>query len=314
MRFLLAVCVSFLLAAPAVQAHVGYIVPLADPVWSDRALLPVKSVLDSVIVWILILVAGAGVLLRRPIAKMMAPKWKQVVERVRTYEMHVPWILRLSLGIALIGAGSAGEALVPTVAAVPWVGSLEVVVGFCLLAGFLLTPSAFLVAVLWVVCVVREPYVLGNLELFAAAVGLLLLADPKPGIDHLLGIPFFSPLRRMASFLPLVLRVGLGGAMLYLAVYEKFLHSMASAVVADTYDLTQVIPVSVSAWVYGAGLVEALIGIGFIVGRYVRPLAALAFVVLTLSFFYFGEEVYAHVTLFGVLSCVFILGDRKQTN
>ena len=311
MRAMLVLCGLLMLVAPVAEAHVGYIVPLTDPVWDDRALLPVSSVLNGTALWLGIVVVGLW-LLRRRVAKMVAPRWKLIVERAKAYEGHVPWILRLSLGIALIGAGSAGEALVPTVAAASWLSSLEVLVGFCLLAGFMLVPSVLVVALLWMVGVAGEPYLLGNVELFAAAIGLFLVADPRPGIDHLLGIPFFSPVRRQASFLPIVLRVGLGGAMLYLAVFEKFLHPMASVVVANTYELSQVIPVSVSAWVYGAGLVEALIGLGFIVGRYVRPFAALAFVVLSLSFFYFGEDVHAHVTLFGVLSCVFILGEGKR--
>jgi uncharacterized membrane protein YphA (DoxX/SURF4 family) len=42
-----------------------------------------------------------------------------------------------------------------------------------------------------------------------------------------------------------------------------------------------------------------------------RLISVIAFVVLSLSFFYFGEEVYSHVTLFSVLSVLFVTGGGK---
>ncbi len=304
---------TLLIIAPVAQAHVGYLVPLKDAVWSSRTVISLPSVFGSGIVWSGILVLVVLFVVRKRIETRLAPWWGGVVARAETYQEHVPWILRLSIGIALIGAGSAGQLLSPAESAVPWLASLEVVAGFFLLAGFLLTPSTLFVGLLWIVSVFQQPYLFGNSELFAAVIGLLILADARPGIDHLLGIPsFLGCLTSLRKWLPLVLRIGIGGAMLYLAVFEKFLHPLASTVVVDTYHLQNVIPVNTAAWVYGSGLVESLIGIGLICGKYIRLLAALAFVVLSLSFFYFGEDVYAHVTLFGVLSCVFILGDGKK--
>ena len=45
-----------------------------------------------------------------------------------------------------------------------------------------------------------------------------------------------------------------------------------------------------------------------LVGLKTRLAAVAALFILSLSFFYFGEDVTSHVTLFGTLSAVFILG------
>lgn len=41
-------------------------------------------------------------------------------------------------------------------------------------------------------------------------------------------------------------------------------------------------------------------------GLFTRVSAGIAFIVLSLSFFYFGEDVSSHITLFGILSVLFV--------
>ena len=61
-------------------------------------------------------------------------------------------------------------------------------------------------------------------------------------------------------------------------------------------------------WVLGAGLVELLVGFFLVIGFYTRLVAVIAFLVLSLSFFFFKEAVFSHVTLFGILSLILING------
>jgi len=77
------------------------------------------------------------------------------------------------------------------------------------------------------------------------------------------------------------------------------------------YDLTSIIPVSAPMWVLSAGLIELAIGLFLLIGFHTRLLAVITFLVLSLSFFYFREEVYSHITLFTVLYILFITGGGR---
>lgn len=238
-------------------------------------------------------------------------KVKAVVKRTASYYELIPWMLRLSLGIALIGAGVAGVLVSPSLAGFSQSSFFQILLGFLLLTGFLLSPSAFLAIILFFFALSKNFYLIGNLDFLAAAIVLFILANPKPGFDDLLGIPFFSPFKSLQEWAPLILRIGIGGAMMFLAVYEKFLNPHLSAAVVQNYNLASVIPVSPEMWVLSAGLIEFAVGFLLFIGFRTRLVAAIAFMVLTLSFFYFGEAVYSHVTLFGVLSVLFVTGGGK---
>ena len=149
---------------------------------------------------------------------------------------------------------------------------------------------------------------LGNLDIAALAIGLLAVANPKPGIDDLLGIKLISPLKFLKTYVPLILRIGIGGAMMFLAVYEKMLNPHLSALVVQNYHLNSVIPVSEAMWVLAAGAIEFLVGFLLLIGHQTRLVVVVAFLVLSLSFFYFHEAVYSHVSLFATLSILFITG------
>jgi len=179
--------------------------------------------------------------------------------------------------------------------------------------GLLLCPwyhSAGRLSIIWL-GLLRDSYLIGNLELFAAAIALLILANPWPGIDHIIGIPFPGPQRKWHHLVPLILRIGLGSAMIYLAVYEKILNPHLSAQVVAQFRLDQVIPVQTAMWVLSAGIIEAVLGLLIITGFYTRVVVAIAFVVLSMSFFYFGEAVYSHITLFGIMSVLFATGNGR---
>ena len=64
-------------------------------------------------------------------------------------------------------------------------------------------------------------------------------------------------------------------------------------------------------WVLSTGIIEFIIGLTLVLGAYTRLASAIAFAVLSLSFFYFGEDVASHITLFGILSVLFITQGGK---
>ena len=75
--------------------------------------------------------------------------------------------------------------------------------------------------------------------------------------------------------------------------------------------MTAAIPVSGAMWVLSAGIIELAVGLLLIIGFRPRLVSAVAFLVLTASFFFFKEAVYSHITLFGTLSVVFASGGKK---
>lgn len=228
-----------------------------------------------------------------------------------SYHDLITWMLRLSVGISLLGSGVAGNLVSPVVEASPQLATLQILLGFLILAGLLLAPALVVTILLYLLAVSTDIYVLGNLEFLMAAAAALILADRHPGVDDLLGIPSMLAFKKLRKWVPLLLRVGIGGAMIYLAVYEKFLNPHISELIVHEFALQGVIPVSVPMWVLSAGLIEFAVGVALLIGYRTRLTTAIAFAVLSLSFFYFGEDVSSHITLFGVLSVLLVTRGGK---
>jgi uncharacterized membrane protein YphA (DoxX/SURF4 family) len=227
-------------------------------------------------------------------------------ERSDGYGIFIPWILRLSLGLMLIGSGINETLISPVLNDFPQFGQLQILLGFFLLAGFLVLPSTATVLALYIVGLFSDAYIVGNLDVAVIAVALLFCTTTRPGLDDIFGIPNFKILTDLKKYTPLVLRIGIGIAMIFLALYEKLLNPHLSEVIVNRFDLQSVLPVSPEMWVLSAGIIELLIGVALLIGFRTRLVASVAFVVLGLSFFYFGESVTSHVTLFGILSALFI--------
>lgn len=229
-----------------------------------------------------------------------------VSKRADEYSIFTPWMMRLSLGIALIGSGTTEVLVSPVLDGFTDFSFIQILIGFFLISGFLVVPSAIVATGIYVFAFLQDWYILGNLDFLALALSLLILDNEKPGLDNLLGLPKMSPFRFMKRLVPVILRVGIGGAMMFLAVYEKLLNPHISELIVTDFGLLNVVPVSPEMWVLGAGIIEFIIGFTLFVGWFTRLSSAIAFIVLSLSFFYFGEEVWSHITLFGNLAVLFI--------
>ncbi len=300
-----------LLIIPLASAHVGYVLPPediathsgADGAWVAQPLtepLYLAMILGTIIVALAVyfLVSRNG----------RFRDWASGLEAwAGTYTEFLPWIARLGLGIALIGAGTGGVLLSPA-APVAVLNVIQILLGFLLLAGLLTGIITWLVLALYADGAFLHPYLLGNLDIAALCLAILAFGSSRPGIDDLFGLRFFGALSRLRAYAPTILRVGIGVAFSFLAVYEKLLNPHLSELVVQRYDLVGVIPVSVAMWVFAAGAIELAVGLALLVGLRTRLFAAIAFGVLSLSFFYFSEAVYSHITLFAVLSILFVTG------
>ena len=240
-------------------------------------------------------------------------KWTEHMAVVgESYKQFIPWITRLSLGIILIG-GATNEFLISPVFETPfaWMNIVQLVIGFFLMAGFMTGFSAVVAFALFIYALVHEPYLIGSFDILALILSLFALDSRRPGVDDIVGIPDFLHIKPLRKYLPTILRVGIGIGMAYLAFVEKILTPELAALVAENTGLVNVIPVSAMMWAFSAGVIEFVVGVMLIIGWKTRLAAVAALVILSMSFFYFGEDVTSHVTLFGTLSVVFILGVGK---
>lgn len=238
--------------------------------------------------------------------KCFRDMFKRIGTRADSYTPFIPWMLRLSLGIALIGSGTAETLISPALQGFPAFATIQIFLGFMIMAGFLVVPAAVASLGIYAFALATDWYLIGNIDFFAVALALIVLDNERPGLDDLLGLPKISPLHHLRRYVPLILRIGIGVAMMFLAVYEKLLNPHISEIIVNDFGLQNVIPVSVPMWVLSAGIIEFVIGLALTLGFYTRVSSAIAFVVLSLSFFYFGEDVASHITLFGILSVLFV--------
>lgn len=240
-------------------------------------------------------------------------KWTKHMALVgESYKQFIPWITRLSLGIILIG-GATNEFLISPVleTSFAWMSIIQIVIGFFLMAGFMIGLSAVAALALFIYALIHEPYLIGSFDILALILSLFALDSRRPGVDDIIGIPDFLHIKRLRKYLPTILRMGIGIGMTYLAIVEKILTPELAALVAQNTGLVDVIPVSAMMWAFSAGAIEFVVGVMLIIGWKTRLAAVAALFILSMSFFYFGEDVTSHVTLFGTLSAVFILGVGK---
>jgi len=311
-RSLAAVLFAYVMLFPRyASAHVEYVLPeghgLGAASWSSEVFEPLR---DPAMLLLMLGTAAATAALYIAAQKIsvVARYLKRVATAAESNRPLVPWMLRLGVGVALISAGVHGYLVSPVAEATPWLAGFEVLVGFGLLAGVLTGVGASLVLGFYALAVSQNIYVLGNAETAASAIVILMLADARPGVDQIFGAPFIPSLERWKAWAPVVLRVLLGGTMIFLAVWEKFLHAPASTEVVLMYGLHNIVPVSAQMWVLSAGIIEIAVGAFLLIGAFTRLTSAVAFLVLVTTFFFFREDVTAHVTLFATVSAVFVMG------
>jgi uncharacterized membrane protein YphA (DoxX/SURF4 family) len=322
MKYLFFTFSYFLLFTKSAVAHVGYVIEKEKfdiAKGSDASFLK-QAMFNSENIKLAVIVILSFFLLYYLVHKIefthkIITKAK---DKLNSYKDLIPWIARICLGIALMGASTAGVLISPVMANDFGLGWLELLLGFFLLLGAFITPVVVVSIALFFVGLNSNFYLLGNLEFPALLFILLILGNGRPGFDDVFGIKILQ-IEKLKKFVPLIARLGIGIAMLFLAIYEKLLNPHLSELVVQKYNLTELIHVSPSMWVLGAGIVELLIGVFLIIGFKTRLTSAIAFLVLILTFFGLQEEVFSHITLFGTLSILMITGggflsiDEKKT-
>ncbi|WP_435193877.1 DoxX family membrane protein [Natronomonas sp. EA1] len=315
--------------AGTASAHVDYVTEDPAPVESAVAYL-VEALTNPVVAGLLAGGAVAALLAVAVYLRFVAPLPDIPVlrETLRGYRPLVPWMLRLSMGLPLVGAGFAGYFFSPAVE-VPGMRIPQVFVGFLLLFGLGTRVVAALGLLLYLGSLPFYPRLALAIEYVPGLLAVVLVGGGKPSADHMFAQVANAPgtlygriepvravaarvvpaIERYERYAPTILRVGLGVGFLYLGIVEKLADPAHALAVVAKYDLTAVVPVPADAWVVGAALAEVGLGVLLVLGVFTRGAAATAFLVFTLTLFGLPDDpVLAHVTLFGLASAVFTLG------
>lgn len=300
--------------------HVSYVTPdepSPDPLGFVLSVLR-QPVDDAILIVAAIVVLGLAIALVR--SPRSSRHWERFVRQATTYRHFVPWMLRLSAGLVLIGAGLGGYLFAPDLHLAGWPYFGFTVVGFLLLLGLAVRPAALIALGGYALAMILEPHVLLIADVGGALAAIALVGPGVPSLDDLLRAAFpRAPGAQAATtppsqsryddLLPLTVRLGLGAAFLVSGIADKFLIYERSLEAVAKYHLTSVIPVDAGLWVVGAGLAEAALGVAILLGFATRISAIVAFAVLTLSLFALPDDaVVAHVALFGLCSVLVVLG------
>lgn len=249
-----------------------------------------------------------GVIIEMLHTKIFKSYFDKVKERLNSYHELVPWIIRLCLGIALIGAGTGHFLISPIMASSALIANIEILLGFLFLAGFLLVPATIATIIIYIIAITTDTYFLGNLDFLALAIGLLVFHSARPGVDDILGISLLKFIKIKRKYLDLILRIGVGTAMIYLGLFEKILNPLLAEHVVNQFSLTSIIPVTAATWTLATGIIETALGLIIMFGLFTRIAAIISIIVISITFFFFNEAVFSHVTLFGILSIIAVEG------
>jgi len=321
------------LARPT-AAHVDYVTdPAGDTV---DAVAFVREVLSDPLNAALVGGSTVAVIVCLALYLRFRPRVKDIEilrETLSSYADLIPWMLRLSLGLPLVGAGFQGYLFAPTVTfdptANPLLRVLFIGLGFFLLFGLGTRIVVSVGTVLYLYSLTVSSDVLLALEYLPGFLALFLLGGGRPSADEiLLNIastdgtlygridPIHVLKRRLdeltrpyRQYVSTVLRFGLGVSFVFLGITQKLGDPARSLAAVDKYNLTAIVPVDPGLWVVGVGLTEAAVGIALIVGLLTRASAGTAFLLFTITLFGLPDDpVLAHVTLFGMASALFTLG------
>jgi len=276
-----------------------------------------------------ILVVGA---IAAAVALIVGPEVRRIpdvetgIRTLASYRPFVPWMLRLSLGLPLVGAGFGGYFISPSV---PIAARLfQVAIGFLLLFGLFTRTVAAVGLLAYLVVLPFRPNLLLAFEYVGGFLAIVVAGPGHPSADGLLrrvaatddtyahewGLSELFLTRRLTDRVPEnalapMLRVTLGLNFVYLGLVEKLLNAEQALSVVEKYDLTAVVPVSPETWVVGAGLTEIGVGLALLIGLYTRGVGAVAFLLFTTTLFGLPDDpVLAHVSLFGLTSALLVLG------
>ena len=232
-----------------------------------------------------------------------------------------PWaapIARLTLGICLI-ASAYNVALfgpeLPLSHFGSWAFAMQTalyVSGFLCLVGLWTRTAGIIALAVFVVGVLfYNVYMLTYANYLGEILFSMILGSGRVSLDHYFGLRsnLFHDLRRtLEPFAFPILRILFGVSIAFASYFAKFTHSQLALDVVNNYHLTAFFHFEPLFVVLGAFIVEMLIGLFLMFGFEIRHTALFFLFWIFLSLLYFGEAVWPHLVLVGVLLSLFCHG------
>jgi uncharacterized membrane protein YphA (DoxX/SURF4 family) len=267
------------------------------------------------ILWGIIAVIFVSTIFAMSITHWFETRLNPVLSKLKPYAAP---IARITLGICLIASASEFALFGPelplsdfgdfafAMQMALYISGILCLVGLCTRTGALIALGTFLFGVFR-----YEGYMLTYANYLGEILLALILGGGLYSADKALGwkISALPDVRHVAERLAFpILRVLFGLSVAYAAYYAKFLHSQLALDVVTQYNLTNFFHFDPLFIVLGASIVEVLIGVFIMFGFEIRHTALFFLFWIFLSLLYFGESVWPHLILVGVLLSLFCHG------
>lgn len=329
---------AFLVAvlAPAVaSAHEVYVLTpqeiqqgISMPAFSSFAVM--MEDLNSFLFWAFITALVIFIVFFASISRALEKRLDPMLAKLKHYG---PAVARVTIGIsfiagALFNAGYGPELPLPGLWG-PYTTLVRIalaIIGALIALGFYTRIAAFIALLLFAVNVwAHGTYMLTYTNYLGEILVLLLIGAHKAGIDK------FEPswkkarhaldalAKKLAPYSFLILRVAFGISLLYASLYAKFLHNDLALQVAELplaghmYGLAHYFGFEPHFLVLGAGIIEIVIALFFILGIEIRFTALFVEFWVLLSVWWFGEVVWPHIILLGIPVAFIFYGYDKYS-
>lgn len=241
---------------------------------------------------------------------------------------YAPVVSRITIGVSFIAAAYFQAVFGPELPlSVAFAGFekavtiLLAVVGFMITVGYYARVAAVGALVLFGIEVLAYgPYMLTYTNYFGELLILLILGAHKAGVHHRAHdardrSPAFLRVKEyLMPYAFTILRVAFGISLLYASLYAKMLHNNLALDVAYAYPgLVAFFGFEPHFLVVGAGIVEIVVALFFILGIEIRFTSLFLLFWLTLSLLYFGEVVWPHIVLIGIPIAFIFYGYDKYS-
>jgi hypothetical protein len=274
------------------------------------------SPLPLLLVAVMVLVAA----LWRWVSRHLPGPELAVLEPLGRLAPWVPRLLGVHLGVSLLALAATGVFLTPSVADLdgPVATALllfEAGLGIWLVTGYRLRPAAILTLTLGpALALFAGPMALLECANLAAVAAFLVVV--QPGADKHGRVDPGAAQLRLAL---LLMRVGVGVALITLAFTEKFTnpemarHTLAAYPQLDVFSLVGV-HLSPDTFVAVAGAVELLFGLLVISGALPQVAVLVAAVPFNATLVLFGQtELVGHLPVYGVFLALLVYGSSRST-
>lgn len=240
------------------------------------------------------------------------PLLKNLGRFINKATIFVPDFIRVVFGLSLIFSASHQVVFGPELPAQAF--SLhQIIVPFLYISGISLILGlgtrlfGILTALFWLFALFDKGwYLITYVHYFGESIALILLSRQKFSLDRFMWKTKKTVSASYQRWAMPTARILFGFSILYAAINVKFVTAALSLDVVNHYELTRYFHFDPLFIVLGAGLVESLVAVLYLLGLLQRLNSIVLVTFLTLSIWFFKESVWPHYLLLGLAIGIFM--------